>query len=237
VTDVPAYPQFLPWCDHARVLTEQPGGMTAEVGIAFSGVRQNFTTRNPHVPGRERSRCSWWTARSPGWTGTGTLKRWATAQRACRVDLKLHYGFDNATLGGWSGRCSTASPPAWWMPLSSGPSRSMAEGVLNLLVVYSPAAREVVERPVELPQPATVAQALAASGLLQAFGLDAARLRLGIWGRKATLEQPVRDMDRIEIYRPLTVDPKVARRERFAKQGSRTTGLFARRRPGGKAGY
>ena len=113
----------------------------------------------------------------------------------------------------------------------------MAEGVLNLLVVYSPAAREVVERPVELPQPATVAQALAASGLLQAFGLDAARLRLGIWGRKATLEQPVRDMDRIEIYRPLTVDPKVARRDRFAKQGSRTPGLFARRRPGGKAGY
>lgn len=113
----------------------------------------------------------------------------------------------------------------------------MAECVLSVLVVYSPAAREVVERPVELSEPATVAQALTASGLLEAFGLDPAQVRLGIWGRKAALDHPLRDQDRIEIYRPLTVDPKVARRERFARQGSRTTGLFARRRPGGKAGY
>jgi len=113
----------------------------------------------------------------------------------------------------------------------------MAEGMLRLLVVYSPRAREVVERPVQLPTPATVAQALVASGLLQTFQLDVQQLHLGIWGRKAALEQPVRDQDRIEIYRPLTVDPKVARRERFARQGSRTSGLFARRRPGGKAGY
>jgi putative ubiquitin-RnfH superfamily antitoxin RatB of RatAB toxin-antitoxin module len=44
------------------------------------------------------------------------------------------------------------------------------------------------------------------------------------------LEQRVRDGDRIEIYRPLKVDPKVARRERFRKQGSRSAGLFARKR-------
>ncbi len=44
-------------------------------------------------------------------------------------------------------------------------------------------------------------------------------------------------LDRLEIYRPLTVDPKVARRERFSRQGARTTGLFARRRAGGKSGY
>ena len=47
----------------------------------------------------------------------------------------------------------------------------------------------------------------------------------------------VRPGDRVEIYRPLKVDPKVARRERFVRQGARATGLFARRRPGGKAGY
>ena len=43
--------------------------------------------------------------------------------------------------------------------------------------------------------------------------------------------------DRVEVYRALKVDPKVARRERFAKQGARTTGLFASKRPGAKAGY
>jgi ribosome-associated toxin RatA of RatAB toxin-antitoxin module len=50
VTDVAAYPQFLPWCDHAAVVSEDDQGMTAEVGIAFGGIRQTFTTRNLHTP-------------------------------------------------------------------------------------------------------------------------------------------------------------------------------------------
>ena len=35
VTDVAAYPEFLPWCDHAAVVSEDGQGMTAEVGIAM----------------------------------------------------------------------------------------------------------------------------------------------------------------------------------------------------------
>ena len=115
----------------------------------------------------------------------------------------------------------------------------MAEAaLLRLQVLYSPAARQVVELPVLLPPGATVAQALEASGVLQAFpGLVLPELKLGIWGRKTSLAQPLRDGDRVEIYRPLSVDPKVARRERFAKQGARATGLFARKRAGAKPGY
>jgi hypothetical protein len=41
----------------------------------------------------------------------------------------------------------------------------------------------------------------------------------------------------VELVRPLLVDPKVARRERFRRQGSRAAGLFAGRRPGSKPGY
>ena len=52
VVDVAAYPQFLPWCDHATVLSVEDDGMTAEVGIAFGGIRQTFTTRNRHIAGR-----------------------------------------------------------------------------------------------------------------------------------------------------------------------------------------
>jgi putative ubiquitin-RnfH superfamily antitoxin RatB of RatAB toxin-antitoxin module len=51
------------------------------------------------------------------------------------------------------------------------------------------------------------------------------------------LQSPLRDLDRVEIYRPLTVDPKVARRQRFNKQGAKAAGLFARKRAGAKAGY
>jgi hypothetical protein len=40
--------------------------------------------------------------------------------------------------------------------------------------------------------------------------------------------------DRIEVYRPLTVDPKDARRQRFAQQGVKKAGLFAKRHVGSK---
>jgi uncharacterized protein len=59
--------------------------------------------------------------------------------------------------------------------------------------------------------------------------LDLREAAVGIWGRKARLEQLVRDGDRVEVYRPLKVDPKLARRERFRRQGVRAAGLFARK--------
>lgn len=46
VTDVQAYPQFLPWCDRAEVLETHDDGVTARLHIAFAGVHQAFTTRN-----------------------------------------------------------------------------------------------------------------------------------------------------------------------------------------------
>src|SRR5207248_2040840 len=53
VTDVPKYPEFLPWCDHGSILALEAGAVKAEIGIAFSGIHQTFTTRNTHVPGRQ----------------------------------------------------------------------------------------------------------------------------------------------------------------------------------------
>ena len=59
----------------------------------------------------------------------------------------------------------------------------------------------------------------------------------GIWGKKVPLTQVVQEGDRIELYRPLKVDPKVARRQRFKRQGKGRTGLFAKRKSGSAAGY
>ena len=98
VTDVDQYPSFLPWCDRARVVTADADGMTAEIGISFGGIRQTFTTRNQHVPGRQVTikLLNGPFSRLDGeWNfvplGDGT-------QRACKVELTLHYGFDNAAL-------------------------------------------------------------------------------------------------------------------------------------------
>ena len=101
---------------------------------------------------------------------------------------------------------------------------------VHALVLYSPAPREVHEWPVVLAPGATVLQALQACGVRAMFpDLDLDGAVVGVWGRKAPLGQVVRDGDRVEIYRSLRVDPKLARRERFRRQGARAAGLFARK--------
>ena len=97
VTDVPKYPQFLPWCDRAS-LEPDGTGMLAEIGIAFAGLHQTFRTHNEHVPGREVS------MRLVDGPFSRLDGRWTFTplgggqQRACKVELELHYGFDSATL-------------------------------------------------------------------------------------------------------------------------------------------
>lgn len=109
---------------------------------------------------------------------------------------------------------------------------------MNILLVYSPAPRQVREWPLVLPSGSTVAQAIERSGILAEFPeLALTRLVVGLWGRKTSLRQVLRESDRLEIYRALRVDPKVARRERFSKQGVKKSGLFAKKRAGAKAGY
>ncbi|MEQ1535711.1 MAG: RnfH family protein [Burkholderiaceae bacterium] len=107
--------------------------------------------------------------------------------------------------------------------------------VITVTLAYSPAPREVVEKELVLPAHSKVQDALKFANLADFTSDD--HYTLGIWGKKTTLNHVLQDLDRLELYRPLKVDPKVARRERFQKQGARTTGLFAKTRVGGKAGY
>ena len=113
-----------------------------------------------------------------------------------------------------------------------------AAAVVHVTVAYAVAPRQVCEVGLTLPAGSTVQAAIEASGLRARFpDIDLAPGSVGVWGRKAPLEQQLRDRDRVEIWRPLRVDPKLARRERFGRQGARSAGLFAKRRPGSKPGY
>ena len=99
VTDVAQYPQFLPWCDKATIMESTEEGMTAEIGISFSGIRQKFTTQNIHhapssvvmtlINGPFSRLDGEWLFKP---VGDGS-------QRACKVELLLNYGFSSATLG------------------------------------------------------------------------------------------------------------------------------------------
>jgi uncharacterized protein len=109
---------------------------------------------------------------------------------------------------------------------------------LRVTVIYSPAPRTVHEISLVLPAGATARDAVLGSGLAQSCpDLNLLTATLGVWGRKGTPNQVLQDLDRVEIYRSLTVDPKIARRERFARQGARTAGLFQKKREGAKSGY
>lgn len=114
---------------------------------------------------------------------------------------------------------------------------------ISVELVFAVAPRQVQTCPLTVTEGCTVAQALMAANWTDELArlalpaTDARHLSLAIWGRKATMEQPLRDGDRIELCRPLRVDPKVARRERFQRQGAKAAGLFASRRAGSKPGY
>jgi putative ubiquitin-RnfH superfamily antitoxin RatB of RatAB toxin-antitoxin module len=66
---------------------------------------------------------------------------------------------------------------------------------------------------VELAEGGTVADAIAHSELAQAFPeIDFEQLQTGVWGRLAERSDVLVDGDRVELYRPLQMDPREARR-------------------------
>jgi hypothetical protein len=108
--------------------------------------------------------------------------------------------------------------------------------LIDVTVVASPQSRQHDVCPLALPAGSTVAQAVAASGVLDRHPAlralaDAGVLQVGVWGKRCSLDRPVAANDRIELYRPLLVDPKEARRLRYRAQGERGRKPRPRRKP------
>jgi putative ubiquitin-RnfH superfamily antitoxin RatB of RatAB toxin-antitoxin module len=121
--------------------------------------------------------------------------------------------------------------------------------MIQIQCLFSPAARCVIQINLSLPEGSLVKDALVRLhhspewlSHTREHAKDLAegatpQVKQGIWGRLATPNQPLKNGDRLEIYRSLQVDPKLARKQRFKRQGKGRTGLFARRRIGAVAGY
>ncbi|CAB3791387.1 MULTISPECIES: RnfH family protein [Paraburkholderia] len=88
---------------------------------------------------------------------------------------------------------------------------------LSIEVCYaSPGGQALIA--VDLPEGATLQQALDASGILQRFpGIDLNTQKVGVFGKLKPLDTVLADHDRVEIYRPLLVDPKLSRQRRVEK--------------------
>ena len=89
---------------------------------------------------------------------------------------------------------------------------------LSVEVVYAlPGGEEAVS--LKVPAGATALDALRASGLLERHPeIDLARQKIGIYGKVVSRQAPLRDGDRVEVYRPLLVEAKEARRRRVLRK-------------------
>lgn len=85
---------------------------------------------------------------------------------------------------------------------------------LNVEVAFARPERQTL-RIVKLPPGSTAADAVEVSGILDRHPeIDWPGAPLGVFGRRVAADQPLHDGDRVEIYRPLTADPKEQRRRR-----------------------
>jgi ribosome-associated toxin RatA of RatAB toxin-antitoxin module len=101
VTDVKAYPSFLPWCERAEVLEEHATGVTARLHLAYLGLRQAFTTRNRHEIDKSvmLELVDGPFAQLDGtWCFVPVPMAQGPKAKACKVEFELRYRFANTAL-------------------------------------------------------------------------------------------------------------------------------------------
>lgn len=90
--------------------------------------------------------------------------------------------------------------------------------MIHVEVAYATASTQKII-PLEIPAATTIAAAILQSGILQQFPeINLSKAKVGIFGKLTTLQSQVQNGDRIEIYRPLLIDPNQARLLRSKKK-------------------
>ncbi len=95
VNDVPSYPQFLPGCSKATVLSHQTDVITARLDISKAGISQSFTTRNTLTP---HHYISMELVDGPFKFLRGGWRFVPLDENACKVVLELHFEFSNKLI-------------------------------------------------------------------------------------------------------------------------------------------
>lgn len=103
--------------------------------------------------------------------------------------------------------------------MAQGSGADGAAATMRVAVACTPRPGQAIEVEVELNRGSTALEAIRLSGLLERFAeIDISTQAIGVWGRACALEVPLREGDRVEIYRPLAADPKEARRRRAQRR-------------------
>ena len=95
VDDVAAYPQFLPWCGGAEVLSSEGNIKRAAITIDFRGIKQRFSTENRADPPNliEMNLVD-----GPFRQLDGSWRFKALGENACKIEFRLHYEFSGRLL-------------------------------------------------------------------------------------------------------------------------------------------
>lgn len=96
VDNIPAYPEFLPWCDTAREITRNDDEVTASLSLAYSGINKSFTTKN-RMQGHKMIEMR--LVEGPFKTLQGFWRFDALGEAGCKVSLDLEFEFSNRLVG------------------------------------------------------------------------------------------------------------------------------------------
>jgi len=95
VSEIESYPEFLPWCDAARVSERGAGRTVAALRINFRGVKKEFTTENLDRP---NERIDMKLVSGPFRRLEGSWRFTALSEKACKVELNLRYELAGSAL-------------------------------------------------------------------------------------------------------------------------------------------
>ena len=196
--DVLSYPQFLPWCESAEE-TRDGEKVRAALHIRYCGLKTFFATENRHVPPH---RIDMNLAAGPLKSLSGGWRFADLADGRCRVEFFVEYQFASGVLGAVFARMFGAMFGRF---VDCFVRR--AEEVAGKYIRITVASEEDGEKHLTLAAGATVGDALAAGGYADAESA-------GVFGRVCERNAPLSAGDRVEVYRPLRQDPRIARRER-----------------------
>ena len=97
------------------------------------------------------------------------------------------------------------------------PTGEMMTEEIMVEVAYALPEEQVIIS-IKVPTVFNVQQAIEKSGIQKQFpDIDLTKNKVGIFGKQSSLDHLLSDRDRIEIYRPLMLDPKEMRRKRATK--------------------
>ncbi|MGO9803865.1 MAG: type II toxin-antitoxin system RatA family toxin [Steroidobacteraceae bacterium] len=96
INDIESYPQFLPWCTHARVATRTPQEIVATIGVRQGALHGEFTTRNALEADRS---IRMQLVSGPFRALEGQWLLTPVDGSGCRVDLSVRFAFRNALTG------------------------------------------------------------------------------------------------------------------------------------------